>query len=223
MNRIKEKIQKLLDLSGNNPNANEAESALLKAQELMARHKIEMNDLGVKSTVEIVSMISTEPSRSTWKRGLADIISDNFKCMSYLQNYGRGRLHYVFFGDRSDVEVAYDLYEYAVKWLNNSACNYATNQRVKYGIVKGVKQDYILGFLKGLKDKFKEQLSNHVEMALVMVVTQEVKDSYTKMSETFKSMKLSNSINTHGSHEAREAGYLAGKTFGNKQVQGGEA
>ena len=38
---IKDRIQKLLALSVN-PNENEAKAALLKAQELMAKHKLSM-------------------------------------------------------------------------------------------------------------------------------------------------------------------------------------
>lgn len=36
MNKIAEKVQKLLNLAGNNPNQEEAQAALLKAQALMA-------------------------------------------------------------------------------------------------------------------------------------------------------------------------------------------
>ena len=38
--KILEKIEKLLALAGNNPSENEAISAALKAQELMAKYKI---------------------------------------------------------------------------------------------------------------------------------------------------------------------------------------
>ena len=43
--RIIERIQKLLTLGSNNPNQNEAESAIMKAHRLMAQHGIQGDDL----------------------------------------------------------------------------------------------------------------------------------------------------------------------------------
>lgn len=49
---IKDRIQKLLALSVN-PNENEAKAALLKAQELMAKHKLSMADFEAASESEV--------------------------------------------------------------------------------------------------------------------------------------------------------------------------
>ena len=50
---IKDRIQKLLALSVN-PNENEAKAALLKAQELMAKHKLSMADFETAPESEVV-------------------------------------------------------------------------------------------------------------------------------------------------------------------------
>ena len=49
---IKDRIQKLLALSVN-PNENEAKAALLKAQELMAKHKLSMADFETAPESEV--------------------------------------------------------------------------------------------------------------------------------------------------------------------------
>lgn len=41
LNKIADKIQKLLSLAGNNPSQEEAQAALLKAQKLMAQYNID--------------------------------------------------------------------------------------------------------------------------------------------------------------------------------------
>ena len=46
MNKIADKIQKLLNLAGNNPNEEEAQAALLKAQKLMAQYNVDLESLG---------------------------------------------------------------------------------------------------------------------------------------------------------------------------------
>jgi hypothetical protein len=43
--KAKDRIRKLLNLAGGNPNENEAEVAILKAQELLLKYKIEESEL----------------------------------------------------------------------------------------------------------------------------------------------------------------------------------
>ena len=60
MNKIADKIQKLLNLDGNNPNEEEAQAALLKAQALMAQYNVDMESLGqeekIKYSLEITKV-----------------------------------------------------------------------------------------------------------------------------------------------------------------------
>lgn len=223
--KIIDRIQKLLSLAGNNPNSNEAEAALLKAQKLMAQYKIDeqrVKDASTKvETLDITSMMSSEPVRSPWKRYLASIIADNFRCLSYLNNQGQGRIYFMFFGEREDVEVAYAIYEYTVVWLNKRACNYATNLRNTQGIVKGVKQDFIIGFLNGLRDKFNSEKVNDTELALALTVDTQVTTKYNDMAQNFVKMNLSNSINVHGLEDARNDGYEEGRRFSTNALREG--
>lgn len=214
------KIEKLLKLSGNNPNANEAEAAFLKAQELMLAYKIEMHELDgdKKSELKIVKLRCEQAANTPWARALVKIFAENFGCMVYYNSFGKS--HYpVYFGNEEDAHVCRELYDYAVVWLNKSACNYATKKRNTEGMVKGVKQDYILGFLKGLGDKYKEQVESNSQYALIIVVPKEVKSEYNTATASMTSKNWSGHMNTHGSVEARSDGYAAGKSFGTNRIK----
>lgn len=209
--KIQSKIKKLLNLADNNPNREEAESAFLKAQKLLLDYKIEMHEIEGKVEVKIIEAVSHQAANTPWARELARIFSKNFRTMMFYRSYTKNNRQVVFFGEEDDANIACGMFDYAVVWLNKSACNYATKMRNKHGIVKGVKQDYILGFLKGLNDKFEEQVRANQQYALVVVVPPKVKDEYKKIP--LKSAQLSGRMNVHGSAEARAAGYQAGKGF----------
>lgn len=76
---IANKIQKLLNLANNNPSSEEAQAALLKAQQLMAEHNIH-----VEASVEIKPELTKEfvqgGHNCQWQRLLAKLIADNFRC-----------------------------------------------------------------------------------------------------------------------------------------------
>lgn len=65
MEKILNKIKNLLDLANNNPNENEAIAAALKAQELMAKYNIELDQLDSKEKLVrllkryIISLVNT--------------------------------------------------------------------------------------------------------------------------------------------------------------------
>lgn len=216
--KIQARIKKLLNLAGNNPNKEEAQSAFLKAQELLLQYKIEMHELdGNAEETKIIEAVSHEPSNTPWARSLAHIIAKNFRTMHFLRRVGSVNKVVVFFGEEEDAQVACSMFDYAVVWLNKSACNFATMMRNKHGIVKGVKQDYILGFLKGLSDKFDEQIRANQQYALVVVVPPKVKEEYGKLE--LKKSTFSNNMTTHGSEEARAAGYQAGRSFQTNMIK----
>lgn len=217
--KITAKIRKLLALATNNNNQEEAQSAMLKAQELLLQYKIEMNEVEENKQVKIIESVTKEGCNTPWSRHLAHIIAENFRCMMCYSNYRNSRT-VVFFGEEDDSEVACGMYDYAVVWLNKCACNYATKMRNNHGIVKGVKQDYILGFLQGLKDKFAEQVKKNECYALAVIVPKEVKE-YVAQQE-IKSVTLSNSISTHGLQAARQAGYQDGKSFSTNHLKAGK-
>jgi hypothetical protein len=96
--KIIQTIRKILELSKNNPSEEEAKSAALKAQEMLAKYHIDMKEV---ESIDIDAVESIEEVRVTlqakkWKYKLADIVADNFRCKHFY--IGKGTL--VFYATR---------------------------------------------------------------------------------------------------------------------------
>ena len=113
MEKILNKIKNLLDLANNNPNENEAIAAALKAQELMAKYNIELDQLDSKEkTREIVKEVyyqSGKHEMRKWKIGLAVIIAQNFRCKTYFVSSSND---VVFYGYKEDAKIALQVFTY---------------------------------------------------------------------------------------------------------------
>ena len=210
---ILETIEHLLNLSNSKVNEHEAHVAMLMAQKLMAKHMIEEHELlGLSKEIEIAKVESKNRTATPWARHLSRIIAKNFGCLLYRSTPHRSKASYtVFFGEEDKAEAACLVYDFALSWLAKASSNYATRMRNTKGIIKGVKQDYIVGFLEGLEAQYAEQVKTEECFALMVVVPQEVKNAFQDMN--LKSHTLSNRMFIHGSDEAREAGYYDGYTF----------
>ncbi|SFC50998.1 DUF2786 domain-containing protein [Clostridium uliginosum] len=208
--KIVEKIQKLLALSESS-NENEAQLSLLKAQELLAKHKLSLKEVkefraynsAIKEKISSVSF-----TKAKWKAELARLISDNFGCYYYFRTK---RTHTItFFGREEDVIVCNIILEYAIDCIN-SRVKQLRYQYSKEGYsTKGLENDYALGFIYGLTQKFEKQKKAHEEWGMVLV-----KDS--EVVEAHNNIKFTKSINTKiqfkGYIEAYNKGQEDGKDF----------
>lgn len=76
--KIIDKIDKLLRLSRSD-NENEARAAMVKAQELIAKHNISREELGQEEERQVVTMTS-QAFREEWVQMIAGVIASNFRC-----------------------------------------------------------------------------------------------------------------------------------------------
>ena len=102
--KLLEKIKKLFELSKNNPSAEEAKSAALKAQELLVENGLtmaEVEDVDITKNERIDEVrIDLEPKK--WKYTLARIIADNFR----VKHFYCGKDTLIFYGHETDTLVA---------------------------------------------------------------------------------------------------------------------
>ena len=209
-NKVISTIQKLLELSENNPSEAEAESALLKAHELMARHGV-----SVEYTGEEVISYAEEICDSKWNMGfrkpLGRVIAENFRCRMYLSN---GSV--VFMGRSMDARIAKDAFEYAYAYAMREG-NKAYNRAYSLGNeTRGVFNSYTLGFIKGMEEKFGEQ-----SKALMVVTPPDVNEKFEEMSKNWKTtrggMRLGNGIHQGVYEEGRMDGRAA---VNGRQIEG---
>lgn len=177
--QVLEKVKRLLALSDKTKNESEAEAeaALLKAHELMAKYDITMDE----ASEDKIAYIHEECS-SKWNMGfrkpLAVIIAQNFRCETYLRGSGGS---VVFFGHATDARIAKEVFEFAYQFAMKEG-NRIYNKNYQMGRpTQGVFNSYVRGFLTGLKQKLGEQST-----ALMVVTPPDVKSTFEDMSKEFK-------------------------------------
>lgn len=212
--KILSKIKNLLDLANNNPNENEALAAALKAQELMAKYDVEIEQLDHKAeTREIVKEVyhqSGKHEMKKWKFGLAGIIAKNFCCKYYTIN----KSDIVFYGYKEDAKIALQVFSYLYEVGNKFAVRYYNKCKTEGKNTKGVMNTYLLGFKDGVKSVLEKQCT-----ALMIVTPKEVTDSYEVMSQGFT--KFNTKISMSGDCKAYENGKIDGKNMANARSLAG--
>lgn len=182
MEKILNKIKNLLDLANNNPNENEALAAALKAQELMAKYNIELDQLDHKEeTREIVKAVYRQSGKhemKKWKIGLATIIAENFRCKVYFIN----KQDVVFCGYKEDAKIALQVFTYLYEAGNKFAVRYYNKCKKEGRETRGVMNTYLAGFRDGVKDVLGKQCT-----ALMIVTPKEVTESFDEMTKNWKS------------------------------------
>ncbi len=205
------KIRKVLALAINNPSEEEGENAMLTAQRLMAENNIVSADIKeVAETKEIIKGVGNSVKKSVWWHGnLALIIANNFRCYVYIsKNRSSGTTQTIFLGLKGDVELAKEVYTYAITLIDHTSKKYAQENK-HLGTTTGIKNQYILGFLAGLKSKFDEQVKNN-NWGLIIVKDTLVTQAHAKLHLGFiKPSRMRASYND----TARDAGYIQGKQF----------
>lgn len=173
------KIKRLLALGDKTKNSSEAEaeSAMLKAHELMAKY-----DISVELSAEEEIVYSEQFCETKWnmafRKPLATIIAKNFRCETYLS--GRSG-PIVFFGHESDVTIAKNVFEFAYSFAMSQG-NKQYNKNYQLGkITKGVFNSYVTGFISGLQKKLGEQSKE-----LMVITPPDVTEKFKEMSANFK-------------------------------------
>ncbi len=208
---IIEKIKKLLALSTSS-NENEAQAAMTKAQEMLAKYKLSMKDIDDTHTAS--KNVKKHPTdvtfkKATWKGLLASVIADNFCCYSYFNTNRTHRI--VFMGLTEDVETASAVFEYAVEYIVGETRQLKKKYYRLGESTKGLENDYAQGFIKGLSQKYEEQKQKNQEWALVLIKPQIVVHEYKNMKFSKKPVNIGSRFS--GFTSAYEQGQIDGNKF----------
>ena len=221
---IIEKIKNLLNKTIEN-GATEAEAlnALSLARKLMLKYKISQSDVDSKNIEKnIVNVKLNYNIHVKWIFILIDIITKNFGIILYVNKASR-KSYPILFGEEQDVEAVKNIFEYAYKFAEESSNKYSTEYRKIHGSSLGIKNDWLIGFLKGLNDKYEEQNKSDESFALMTTTSLEVKNKWTEYKNGSNLNFTKTSINTSMKHKndynAMQAGYVEGKNFGFKEIE----
>lgn len=208
------KIEKLLALAGNNPSEAEAQAAMLKAQQLMAQHNLDMAQFEEAGKVkkEAVKDYVEGYHNTNWAIRLAQVICNNFRCnLLRASHYGL-----VFVGLKEDVAICKAVFTFAAQTLDKNMKKLRRQYRKAGKPTDGISGDYSAGFIAGLQAKYKEQVDKNnwglvlVKDALVEQLTQDIIDPKGKRTSG-KKLKQS------GDPGLYAKGYLDGKSLGDDQ------
>lgn len=197
------KVRKLLSLADKAKNTSEAEAemAMLKAQELMAKYGVSV-DSSMPEAIEHINVSCEHPWNMGYRKPLASVIAKNFRCRCWCSGNT-----VMFLGRVIDALIAKETFEYAYKFILEGSGK-AYNKAYQMGIqTKGVYNSYALGFINGLESKFEEQC-----VALMIVTPQDVVDEYNKMTADWKPAKggmrmnkLNLEVYNEGFHDGKTA------------------
>ncbi len=108
---IKEKLRKILAIVHSNGNEHERNMAMLRLQELLVKHRLEMSDIEEKAKEDIIRVIVTGLN-GPWARTVASAISKLYFCNYYFVSNGTSDQRFckhVFVGRPHEAEVAKEL------------------------------------------------------------------------------------------------------------------
>lgn len=192
--KIIEKIRKCLELANNNPSEEEAKSAALMAQKLIAKYNISMADVEdvagqceeiVEEIVWFDSLVTWGTARA-WKFQLASIVSRNFRCKHFFY----GKKGAVFYGYKTDAECAAQVYTFLFKNGDRLAYNLVhklvsrARKEGRKANVANVYNSFVKGYMAGLGEALDKQCTE-----LMIIVPQDVKEAYEEKAKGFASMK----------------------------------
>ncbi|HEM4897888.1 TPA: DUF2786 domain-containing protein, partial [Streptococcus suis] len=118
-----------------------------------------------------------------WQEKLAAILGENFRCQTVRRRLrDDGITQIIFFGYQSDAELCTKVYEGAILYLNYRLKRlFSTVTKARW---KDYKKSYLLGFLDGLDQRFKDQAYSSEEFALtVQVPTEVLEESRLRMGD----------------------------------------
>lgn len=210
-----EKIRKCLNLAaGTVPE--EAESALLQAQKLMAKYHISMAEItdmeGEEKAEKVIrSEVTNINLARPWVRELARTVSRNFRCTNYLS--GRGNTwRCVMMGYETDVSVAQEVFKACYKYVERQGENRAQRMNDQGMSASGVKVNFCTGFVAGLKKAYEAQVRKHEELSLMVVVPKEATDFVATLETKSIGFRQTARRDAH-----YEEGFQAGYDYGNQR------
>ena len=113
-----DKIQKLLNLADTSKTDSdgEAQAALLRAQELMAKYDVSVEEVGAEKREEYAQEVCQHKWNMGFRVPLANALGKNFRCRNFLRG---GQI--TFMGHPTDAKICREAFEFAYNFINSSS------------------------------------------------------------------------------------------------------
>lgn len=218
--KIIDKIKKLLELSKNNPNKEEAILALTKARELMFKHNVDIENIKKDDTNYFEKIVQLKKWKN-WIIFFVMYLNDAFGTFSLYNEYTK-RVY--FYGEKEKVLGVSEIFEFLFEVADYLAMKEYKNYLKEYGTGKGIYLSYILGFINGVNNALEKQNREFEEYGIVIVTSEVLKQQVRKDKNAVekREKKLFNkNINEDLNREVFDKGYDEGITIlDKKQIEG---
>lgn len=207
--KLLQKIQKLLSLSQSDNEA-EAKNAMLKAQKLLAKNNLTLEEVSSTKFSEpgIVVTMGSHKWNAKFRIPLAKILAENFRCETFLSNN-----QICFFGHADDCRICTEVFNSAYSFIYSRGNKVYNEVKKRGGETKGVFNSYAMGFLYGLDNALKIQAK-----ALMIVTPKDVTEKFIELSRNFKNTRNAGLNGTD--YSAYNKGRADGENFTrNKQIE----
>lgn len=183
--QVLDKVKKLLALGNldTNNSEEEAKAAMLKAQKLLKEYDLSIEEVDEQQANEYATEVCEHKYDSGYRIPLSQILSKNFRCMNFLTGK-----KITFMGHPVDVKICKETFEYAYSFIFKKSWQEYNRKYALGQTTKGVVNSYAYGFIDGLKEALDQQCT-----ALMLVVPEDVKSEFEKMSEDWKTKKATKS------------------------------
>lgn len=218
--KIIDKIRKLLELSKNNPNKEEAILALTKARELMFKHNVDIENIKKDDTNYFEKIVQLKKWKN-WIIFFVMYLNDAFGTFSLYNEYTK-RVY--FYGEKEKVLGVSEIFEFLFEVADYLAMKEYRNYLKEYGTGKGIYLSYILGFINGVNNALEKQNREFEEYGIVIVTSEVLKQQVRKDKNAVekREKKLFNkNINEDLNREVFDKGYDEGIIIlDKKQIKG---
>lgn len=211
---IKGKIRNLLALA-ESPNENEARAALLKARELMAKHKLTEAELGEakkQAVRDVITDITCSKRRDPWICDLSAVIGEHYCCKATRRHYpGKQTQRVGFIGLEDDLEICEAIFKYAVDCIRTGIKAIKKEFTEYYPwYVKQQCDSYGYGFTNGINTALERQNEEkRDEWGLVLVMPKEVQEAAQSLGTKEFKARAEDTID----RRTFAQGYAEGKQF----------
>lgn len=207
---VRETIKKLLTLSEGTNFEAEAQAALLKARELMAKYKID-NVNERKSTIvrrKILKDIVFGAKTDMWIADLVDIICTAHGCKGAGIRFTKFSSNPVLYGFEDDLEICEEMIRFAISSIDYNYNNLKSllHKRATAKQLSTLRFSYGYGFANGLREQYDKQDAEE-GWGLVLTTPDAVREA-TKDFKT-RNVKTSKRINPN----AYGKGFEDGRSF----------
>lgn len=198
--QVLDKVKKLLALGNldTNNSEEEAKAAMLKAQKLLKEYDLSIEEVEEQQTTEYATEVCEHKDNAGYRIALSQILAKNFRCINYLSNK-----KIAFMGHPIDARICKETFEYAYSFIYKRSWQEYNRKYALGQTTKGVVNSYAYGFIDGLKEALEQQCT-----ALMLIVPEDVKSEFEKMSEDWSTRK------TSSPKEVNADSYLEGRKDG---------